>query len=537
LLAGGMATTYLMVRCAAINDRYTGIIQGEIAQAQRVRVLQVNFKKQVQAWKDILLRGKDDEALEKYSKEFHALAAEVQQESGALAGQIADAQTRSSLESFRQQHEQLNAQYEAALSQYKISRDFAEADTAVKGKDREPTNTLDQVTDRLVAQSAAAPAEESARLHHEQSILAVVLLLLWVALAAWSIGFARSLGFRIQDALQFVRKIAGGDLTVQTPQASRQDELGELIKAMTEMRDRLKQMVTSIQVMAQQLSASAETVSSSSNQIAYSVSEQRAQANQVAAAIEEMTSSVRHVTENCNDASRKATQTGTLASESRHTMALYAGQARELFSEAQHNAETIQRLGEQSRQITQIVTLIEEIAGQTNLLALNAAIESARAGEHGRGFAVVAGEVRRLAERTTMATKEIAEAVEAIQNGTAEAVESIQKSTSRVEESVATANAAAESLGTLDTSTAEVRHRIEQITQAAEEQSQASGQVGQSMNEIAASVNSSSEGAEEAARTAEELVTLAKQLREQAGQFKTGEEFRTLHVVGRKRAA
>src|SRR5579863_7810587 len=84
LLAGGAASTYLMLRCGDISATYTRIIQGEIAQAQQVRVVQVTFKKQVQAWKDILLRGKDNAALEKYRSEFESLAGQVQQSSRDL---------------------------------------------------------------------------------------------------------------------------------------------------------------------------------------------------------------------------------------------------------------------------------------------------------------------------------------------------------------------------------------------------------------------------------------------------------------------
>jgi methyl-accepting chemotaxis protein len=523
LLAGGGASTYLMIRCAAVSSRYTAIIQGEVAQAQQVRVLQVNFKKQVQAWKDILLRGKDDAALAKYEQEFRELAGKVQQTSVDLQAEIGDEQARADLENFSREHEQLDNQYEAALTAYQSSRDFAEADAAVKGKDRQPTDSLDHVTDKLVALSASVPEEEAAKLHSEQGILAGVLVFLWAALGLWSITFARSLGLRLTRSVDFVREIAEGDLTAASPDDNRQDELGELTQAMNEMRDRLREMAGSIQSVAAQLTMSANQVSGRSTQIAHAVTEQHAQTAQVASALEEMISTVHEVTHNCGEAASRAVHSGELAAASRATVSTMAGEVRGLASEAQRNAQTVGELGERSRQITQIVTLIEELAGQTNLLALNAAIESARAGEHGRGFAVVAGEVRRLAERTTLATKEIAEAVQSIQKGTSEAVEGIQSSTGRVQKSVATADAATESLNTLDESTAELRHRIEQIAQAAEEQSRASTLVGQSMNEIAAGIAASSEGAEEAARTAEELVDLAQRLAEQASQFKTGE--------------
>ena len=184
LLAGGCASTYLLIRCAGVSASYTAIIQGEVAQAQQVRVVQVNFKKQVQAWKDILLRGKDDAALSKYETEFHSLAAQVQADSSSLGSQIHDEQARSELASFLDQHQLLDSQYEAALAQYGVSREFEQADTAVKGKDRPPTNTLDQVVDRLTQLASSVPAEEAVRLRREQRVSIGVLAVLWLALGA-----------------------------------------------------------------------------------------------------------------------------------------------------------------------------------------------------------------------------------------------------------------------------------------------------------------------------------------------------------------
>ena len=522
LFAGGAASAYLMYRAASVSADYTCIIQGEVAQAQQVRVLQVNFKKQVQAWKDILIRGKDDAALAKYKSEFHKLADQVQSDSSTLASTCRDAQARSGLESFQHQHELLDSQYESALSDFTAGRDLSLADTAVKGKDRPPTDTLDQVAARLTDLAASVPAAEALRLNREQTVMKVALAILWLAMAVWSIAFARSLGSRLEKCVEFIHVIAGGDLLVATPDDDRNDEIGLLIQAMSEMRDNLRSMITSVQDVSDHLNVSSTEVSNSSGNIAHAALAQKHQTMQVASALEEMLASVREVTQHCSEAAERAVHTGNLAAESCLSVEVVAREVRELAAEAQRNALAVQDLGDRSNKIGQIVTLIQEIAGQTNLLALNAAIESARAGEQGRGFAVVAGEVRRLAERTTSATKEIADAVQSIQDGTRDAVENIKGSSQRVELSVASADAAAQSLGVLGASTNEVRERIEQIAQASVEQSEASSLVGQSMNDITASTSESSEGAEASARTAKELVRLAHQLASEGCKFKTG---------------
>jgi methyl-accepting chemotaxis protein len=520
LFSGACFTAFLIYRSAGMSAEYTYVIQHEIAQAQQVRVLQVTFKKQVQAWKDILLRGKDDASLAKYDQEFHAQAAKVQSLERELAGEVDDAETKEKLNGFQQSLEVLDGQFESALNGYKASREFAVADAAVKGKDRAPTDLLDQAAERLSGLAETEPARIEGQQRKAQRLLIVFSIILWLALGFWGIRFVQSLGRRMAESVEFVHALAEGDLTVPAPATDHKDELTDLIESMSFMRDQLKLTIGAIQHAAIRLTSDAASVSNLSDRIADAVHQQRNQTEQVAAALEEMIASVREVTQNCSEAADHAVKTGDMASNSVQTVAAVAADVRELASEAQRNAGNVQELGERSLKIGQIVTLIEEIAGQTNLLALNAAIESARAGEHGRGFAVVAGEVRRLAERTTTATREIADAVQLIQAGTQQAVDNIENSSQRVGQSVQTADAAAQSLGLLGTSTEEVRQRILQIATAAEEQAQASEQVGSSMNEITTSINVSADGAKDVANNAKEMADLANELREKTAYFR-----------------
>jgi methyl-accepting chemotaxis protein len=537
LFAGGVASVYLTVRCAHVSRDYSNIIFGEEQQAQRVRELQVSFKKQVQAWKDILLRGRDDAALQKYSAEFHAQAEAVDGGAKRLAAAVKDDQAHAGLMEFASQHEQLDQEYEKAFAGYRANRDFAAADAAVKGKDRQPTDSLDGVAERLAKLAEEAPSAEAARLRSEQAVMTCILLLLWTALAAWSIVFARSLGLRMNRSVEFVRQIAQGDLTVVEPEQGGQDELGQLIEAMSGMRDQLRVVVGGIQEVSGALTSGADAVARSSSQIAKATTEQRGESAQVASALEQMIATVREVAEHCQQASTHAEKTGELAHKSSGSVEGVAEEVRVLAEGAAENARAVHELGERTRQIGQIVDLISEIAGQTNLLALNAAIESSRAGEHGKGFAVVAGEVRRLAERTTAATQEITTAVHSIQNETQVVVKSIRETSERVERSVEVADAAAQSLQKVGESASEVRERIRQIAQSAEEQSHSSALVGRSMQEMASSIASSSEGAEESARTAEEMATMAQQLEVQSGHFKTGEEKSGMPQMNKRHAA
>ncbi|MCL6097096.1 MAG: methyl-accepting chemotaxis protein, partial [Bacteroidetes bacterium] len=176
-----------------------------------------------------------------------------------------------------------------------------------------------------------------------------------------------------------------------------------------------------------------------------------------------------------------------------------------------------------SNEIGEIVQVIDDIADQTNLLALNAAIEAARAGEQGRGFAVVADEVRKLAERTTKATKEIATMIRQIQKDTEGAVVSMNEGTTEVEKGKVLADKAGHALKQIISGAEEVVDISTQVAAASEEQSSAAEQISRNIESISSVTNQSASGVQQIARAAEDLNRMTVNLQDLIARFKLAE--------------
>jgi methyl-accepting chemotaxis protein len=237
-----------------------------------------------------------------------------------------------------------------------------------------------------------------------------------------------------------------------------------------------------------------------------------------------MTKTILETTKNSSTAAEAAKKAGSIAKEGGSVVAETISGMNRIALVVKKSAETVHTLGKSSDQIGEIVQVIDDIADQTNLLALNAAIEAARAGEQGRGFAVVADEVRKLAERTTKATKEIASMIKQIQKDTNGAVSSMEEGTKEVEKGKHLADKAGESLNQIIKGAEQVVDIITQVAAASEEQSSTSEQISKSIEAISNVTQESSAGIQEIARASEDLSRLTLNLQDLIGKFKTDEQ-------------
>ncbi|MBI5827721.1 MAG: methyl-accepting chemotaxis protein [Deltaproteobacteria bacterium] len=323
-----------------------------------------------------------------------------------------------------------------------------------------------------------------------------------------------------------VEEFAGGDLTkragVKVSVLGREidDEITELSKSVDLMASQMSTVIAGITDSSGLLASAAEQLSASSAQIAEGADRQSNQTTQVATAMEEMNATVLEVARNSQTVSESARQAQETAGNGGKVISQAVSAMKEVAESTSVTAETIKRLGKSSEDIGAIVSVINDIADQTNLLALNAAIEAARAGEQGRGFAVVADEVRKLAERTTRATKEISGMINSIQAETNKAVNEMADGTHKVENGVRLANEAGEALGNIVNGVHTVTEMIAQIATSAEEQSATTEEITQNMESIKDVSKSSVTAIGEAASASNEMARLATELKDLVSKFK-----------------
>jgi methyl-accepting chemotaxis protein len=298
------------------------------------------------------------------------------------------------------------------------------------------------------------------------------------------------------------------------------DEVGKTGNTINSLLDSLQEAFSALLQNTERLDKASAELAELSGRVAKASEKTSDSSSDMAASVEEMTASITQVGENAKETSKNADQMMTLSKNGTSVVLKTVEEMRQMAEAVKNSSETISELGKQSEQISGIVQTIKDVADQTNLLALNAAIEAARAGEQGRGFAVVADEIRKLAERTTGATTEIAAMISAIQESSHSAVESMAHAADRVNTGVSLASEAGSAINDIQKGAEQVQVRVDDITSALNEQSTASHQIAEHVERVAQATDENSEVAKKSFQAADNIAALARSMRETMSRFK-----------------
>lgn len=336
---------------------------------------------------------------------------------------------------------------------------------------------------------------------------------------------------QILDAMQ---RFAFGDLTVQVQSQGREDDISKIFTGFNRSIQAVRELVQEVVHNVEQTNTIAAHISSASGQMAATSEEQSAQVTQIASAVEEMSHSVGENAYHTVQVSSITRQNGANATEGAHVVDAAVKKIEQIAHVVSGASRVVEKLGNSSAEIGEIVQVIEEIADQTNLLALNAAIEAARAGEQGRGFAVVADEVRKLAERTATATKQISQTIKQIQRDTDEAVHGMKRGDSEVQEGLTLAKQAGTALEGIVKGSRDVESMVQGSANAMQQQSQTAQEIAKNVEHVSSSVHETTASLSEIARATENLRGLTEVLRDLVCRFDVGENLAMERSSGAK---
>lgn len=447
----------------------------------------VDFKIQVQEWKNILIRGNDPKRYDKYLKQFGERESSVQDnltkavEIASLLGIASDA-----IKQLKSDHQVLGTKYREALQSYDQSDRLAgqKVDKLVSGVDRPASKGMtalaidtEQAFQNLIHNTQQGLAEKVSSSVNRYIITVIVFIVIVVSVALIIFyDIYRTIGGEPKTAANVVRKMAEGKLDTEIEVAKRYRH--SLIGDIAAMRERLIQVISEVSGSSDSLASASEQVNSTSQALSRGASTQAASVEETSASMEEMSASIEQNNENASVTDQMAQQAA---------------------SDAEKGGSAVKETVDAMKKIAERISVIDDIAYQTNLLALNAAIEAGRAGEHGRGFAVVASEVRKLAERSQVAAQDIGQLASA---------------------SMDRAELAGTLLEQMLPSISKTADLVQEISAASSEQASGVQQINVAISQVNDTMQQNAAASEQLNATAEEMSTQAQRLQDTVNFFR-----------------
>ena len=325
---------------------------------------------------------------------------------------------------------------------------------------------------------------------------------------------------RIVGALE---QIGAGDLHVRIEHddadGETRNELAVIARSIDATTASMGHLIGELRQQAREVEGTATALSRISRTLADNAAPQSNAASAMAAGVEELAVSINILSDNARSADASMQETRELAGQGRDASRAAVSQMATIEQAVTDTASRIEHLGEASRQITSVVSVIREVADQTNLLALNAAIEAARAGEQGRGFAVVADEVRKLAERTAASTQEISRVVDSIQNGAGEAIAGMESARNRVGEGVVKVEDSGARMAAIEAGATAVAALASDMSSALAEQASAGNAIGEEVERISRLSEQNDAASRGALQAATDLERLASRMSQSVARF------------------